>query len=89
VNRKAESQTEMHGRFVGEPDEPDTPDPQIPMLTTAQVAETLQVSQPTVRHLIKKEGLPAIKLQRRYRVPRGPFEEWLKERAVGSAEGDE
>jgi excisionase family DNA binding protein len=88
VNRKTESQTEMQGRFVGEPDEPDTADLEIPMLTTAEVAKTLQVSQPTVRRLIKREGLPAIKLQRRYRIPRGLFEDWVKERAVGVQEGD-
>ena len=89
VNRKTESQTEMQGRFVGEPGEPDTADLEIPMLTTAEVARTLNVSQPTVRRLIKREGLPAIKLQRRYRIPRGLFEDWVKERAVGVQEGDE
>ena len=89
MNRKTKGKTEMHGRFVGEPDEPDTADPEIPMLTTAQVAEILQVSQPTILRLIKREGLPAIKLQRRYRIPRGLFEDWVNERAVGVQEGDE
>ena len=35
-----------------------------------------------------EEGLPAIKLQRRYRIPRGPLAEWVKDRSVGSGEGD-
>lgn len=65
VNRKTKSQSETRGRCVGELDDLGAADLESPMLTTEQVARTLNVSQPTVRHLVKREGLPAIKLQRR------------------------
>jgi len=88
VNGKTKSQSETRGRCVGKPDL-DAADLESPMLTTEQAARTLNVSQPTVRHLIKREGLPAIKLQRQYRIPRRRFEQWVEDRAVSSGEGDE
>jgi len=57
------------------------------VLTTAQVASYLNVSQPTVLRMIKVEGLPAINLQRRYRIPRGQFAEWLRHQAVSNSDG--
>ena len=88
VKCKTKRQSETDGRFVGELDDLDAADLESPMLTTGQVARTLNVSAPTVLRLIKEEGLPAIKLQRRYRIPRRPLEKWVKDRAVGSGEGD-
>ena len=85
---KTKRQSETPGRFVGELDSLDAADLESPMLTTGQVARHLNVSAPTVLRLIKEEGLPAIKLQRRYRIPRGPLAEWVKDRSVGRGEGD-
>ncbi len=89
MNRKTKSQSETRGRCVAELDDLDAADLESPMLTTEEAARILNVSQPTVRRLIKKEGLPAVKLQRRYRIPRRRFEQWVEDRAVSSGEGDE
>ncbi len=86
MGQDTKSQSETRGRLLRELDGVDL---ESTMLTTGQAASYLNVSQPTVVRLIKKQGLPAIKLQRRYRIPRGPFEEWVRDRAVGSGEGDE
>lgn len=52
-------------------------------LTTAEVRARLGVSKPTVRALVRDEGLPCLHLSpqlRRY--PRAEFEAWLASRRV-------
>lgn len=60
---------ESHGK-------PDT------VTTATEAAAYLNVSTVTRYTLIKEKGLPAIRLERQSRIPRGPFDEWLTRQAV-------
>lgn len=50
-----------------------------------EAAELLGVSKPTVYKLIRGEGLPHIKLNRRTVIPVERLREWVNERAGGGA----
>lgn len=83
VNKRQEDQSRTCERFANKLNLEST------LLTTAQVADYVNVPQPTVLGMIKEQGLPAIRLQRRYRVPRGPFEEWLRYKVVHDHEDED
>lgn len=51
-------------------------------LTTADIAAHLKVSEKTVLHWIRKEGLPATQLDDEYRVNRAELLEWATERSI-------
>lgn len=49
------------------------------LYTTQEVAEILKVSDRTVRNLIKREDLKAIKVGRKWRIKEKFLQEYLKE----------
>ena len=50
-------------------------------LTTDEVAEELRIPRRQVYELIRREGLPAVRLSHRaYRIVRDDYEKWLKAR---------
>lgn len=53
-----------------------------PYLSTAQIAEILDVHEETVRRYIRKGTLPAIKIGGVYRVKREDFERFLEDSRV-------
>lgn len=50
------------------------------LLTTAEVAEYLQVNMATLYKLIHEEGLPTIRVGRLYRIPETDLERWMEDR---------
>ena len=51
-------------------------------LTTEDIARHLDISEATVRRYIRTGKLPAVRLERAYRIRREDFERFLKEREV-------
>ena len=51
-------------------------------LTTEDIARHLDISVATVRRYIRTGKLPAVRLERAYRVRREDFEAFLKEREI-------
>lgn len=49
------------------------------MLTTAELVEWLKISRPTL-HLLRKDGLPYLKIGRSVRFEKEKVEAWLKEK---------
>tara|TARA_R110000772_G_scaffold144296_2_gene254043 strand:+ start:274 stop:477 length:204 start_codon:yes stop_codon:yes gene_type:complete len=56
-----------------------------PLLTIHEAAALLKSSEPTVRGLIKDEGLRAIKLGREYRIAVKDLEAFLNDHATRAA----
>lgn len=51
------------------------------VLTVQEVAQTMKVSERTVRNWVEKEGLPAIPIGKRgYRIAKRDLETWIEER---------
>lgn len=50
------------------------------VLTVAEVARLLKITAPTVRVLIKRRRLHAVKIRRVYRVPADSVKQFLKRR---------
>lgn len=55
-----------------------------PYLDAAQLAELLGVARSTIPQLVKREGLPVIRLGRAYRFRRSEVVTWLEARASRS-----
>lgn len=53
------------------------------LLTVKQVADILGLHEQVVRRYIRKEMLPAIKINREYRVDEEDLNNWLEERKIG------
>lgn len=51
---------------------------QVEFLTVAEVAATMRVSKMTVYRLVHGGELPAVRVGRSFRVPRGAVEEYLR-----------
>ncbi len=56
-------------------------------LKVADIAQDLDLSEETVRELIRTKQLPAYKVGREYRVLKTEYEEWLRNRRT--VEGNE
>jgi len=54
------------------------------LLSTKEVANILGLHEQVIRRYIKKGILPAIKLERKYRVDEKDLNNWLEERKTGS-----
>ncbi len=54
------------------------------LLTLPQVAVRLGVCVATVRRMIERDGLPAKRVGRQYRVPARAFEKWWESLDAGS-----
>jgi len=54
------------------------------LLSTREVANILGLHEQVIRRYIKKGILPAIKLERKYRVDEKDLNNWLEERKTGS-----
>ena len=52
------------------------------VLTMAEVAARLGVCVATVRRMIERNGLPARRVGRQYRIPASAFERWYEQLAV-------
>ena len=52
------------------------------VLTLADVAARLGVCVATARRMIERDGLPARRVGRQYRVPAAAFERWYEQLAV-------
>lgn len=52
-------------------------------LSITEVARMLNVSYVTIKRWIEKEGLPALRVGRLWRVEKGDLEEWLESKKVG------
>ncbi len=52
-----------------------------------EAARLLGISKPTVYSMIRGEGLPHIKLNRRTVIPVDKLREWVNERAGGAGNG--
>jgi len=53
--------------------------------TIVQVAETLQVSEKTVRRMLVSGELPGYKIGGQYRIKPAELEAWIAEQAIGKA----
>jgi excisionase family DNA binding protein len=61
------------------PSEPrDIPLAEVQFLTVAEVAATMRVSKMTVYRLVHAGDLPAARVGRSFRVPRGAVEDYLR-----------
>ena len=58
------------------------------LLSTKEVAGVLSVSEKVVRGYIQQEGLPAIRLKRRFRIDEKDMNEWLNERKTSQITDD-
>lgn len=54
------------------------------LLSTREVANILGLHEQVIRRYIKKGILPAIKLERKYRIDEKDLNNWLEERKTGS-----
>ncbi len=54
----------------------------LPLMTMREVADYLQVSPCTVRRLVEKQGLPAVRAGRQLRFRREDVDGWLGARAA-------
>jgi len=52
------------------------------LYTVDEVAAILKVTPKTVRDWIALRGLPAAKLGKEYRIPKGELESWLNEKKL-------
>ncbi len=59
-----------------------------PFLTTQDIAELLQVREPTVRSWIHEQELRAVKLGREFRIAVRDLEAFVNERATKSSNSD-
>jgi excisionase family DNA binding protein len=55
------------------------------LLTIKEAAQLAGVSIPTMYQWMNNEGLPNLKIGRVRRIPRQELENWIKEKAHGSA----
>ena len=53
-------------------------------LSVKEAAEALGVSRQTLSTYIKREGLPAAKINGRVLIPKDAFEKWLNSRTGGT-----
>jgi len=53
------------------------------LLTLPEIAVRLGVCVATVRRMIDRDGLPAKRVGRQYRVPAGQFQQWFDKLGVG------
>ncbi|HHT9126882.1 MAG TPA: helix-turn-helix domain-containing protein [Candidatus Brocadiia bacterium] len=60
------------------------------IMTIKQLAEYLQISQRSIHRMIKRGGVPAVKVTNRWRFERSKINEWLtrnSEKACVASEG--
>ncbi len=57
-------------------------------LKVADIAQDLDLSEDTIRELIRTKQLPAYKVGREYRVLRTEYEEWLQNRRTVEGKED-
>ncbi|MBA7491867.1 hypothetical protein ES702_02415 [subsurface metagenome] len=56
------------------------------LLSTREVAKILGLHEQVIRRYIQKGILPAIKLERKYRIDEKDLTDWLEKRKVGAKE---
>lgn len=54
------------------------------LLSTKEVANILGLHEQVIRRYIRKGILPAIKLERKYKIDEGDLNRWLEERKTGA-----